>query len=134
MEYKLLEFKANGDERGYLTPIESGRDLPFEMKRIFYIYGTKGKDIIRGKHANRYSQFVLVMLAGYCKIDVYDTDGSYETIEMNSPTKGLFMKNMVWKQMYDFTDDAVLLCITDKYFDSTEYIDTYEEFLKEKNG
>lgn len=133
--YKVIDFKVNGDERGFLVPIEGGKDIPFDINRIFYIYGTNGKDIVRGRHANRFSSFVLVMLSGSCRINVYDLNGNFETIEMDSPSKGLYLKNMVWKEMYDFTDNAVMLCITDKHFDAEEYIDTYEEYLKEvKNG
>ena len=129
--YKLLKFKAMGDERGFLTPLEGNGDIPFEIKRVFYIYGTKDEYTIRGQHANRYSQFVLIMLTGSCKIDIFDTDGSYKTFELNDPNKGIYVEKMIYKKLYNFTKDAVLLCITDKHFNSEEYIDNYEEFLKE---
>lgn len=135
MNYELLNFKVNADDRGCLVPLEANKDIPFSVNRIFYIYGTKGDNIVRGRHANRQSSFVLVMLAGSCKINIYDNDGNYETVVLDSPEKGLYLKNMTFKEMYDFTDNAVMICITDKHFDKDEYIDTYEEFLKEvKNG
>lgn len=135
MDYKLLDFKIRGDERGSLVPVEGGIDIPFEIKRVFYIFDTRGKDIIRGDHANRKSKFVLIMLTGSCKIKVFSNDGTHEIIELNSPNKGLFLENMVWKEMYDFSDGSVMLVLASEHFDAEEYIDTYEELLKElKNG
>lgn len=135
-QYKVINFKAFGDDRGFLTPIESGRDIPFEIKRVFYIYGTKGRSIVRGDHANRKTKFVLIMLSGSCKIKVFNNEGSVEEIiDLDSPSKGLYLENMVYKEMYDFTDNSVMIALSSEHFDEFEYIDTYEEFLEEiKNG
>lgn len=131
-EYRVIDFKIFGDERGFLTPIENGRDIPFKIKRVFYIYGTKGKDIVRGNHANRKTKFVLMMPSGSCKIKIYNNEGSVqEIVELNSPNKGLYLENMVYKEMYDFTDNAVMIALSSEHFDEFEYIDSYEEFLKE---
>lgn len=131
-EYRLIDFKIFGDERGFLTPIENGIDIPFEIKRIFYIYGTKGKGIVRGNHANRKTKFVLMMPSGSCKIKIYNNEGSVqEVVELNKPNQGLYLENMIYKEMYDFTDDAVMIAISSEHFDEFEYIDTYEEFLEE---
>jgi len=131
-EYRLIDFKIFGDERGFLTPIENGIDIPFEIKRIFYIYGTKGPNIVRGQHANRKTKFVLMMPAGSCKIKIYNNEGSVqEIVELNTPNQGLYLDNMIFKEMYDFTDNAVMIAISSEHFDEFEYIDTYEDFLKE---
>ena len=131
-EYRLINFKIFGDERGFLTPIENGIDIPFEIKRIFYIYGTKGPNIVRGQHANRKTKFVLMMPAGSCKIKIYNNEGSVqEIVELNTPNQGLYLDNMIFKEMYDFTDNAVMIAISSEHFDEFEYIDTYEDFLKE---
>lgn len=133
--FEIIDFKTFGDERGLLTAIEGGKDLPFEIKRVFYIYGTKGRDMVRGKHANRKSKFILIMLNGSCEIKIYDNKGSMkETVKLDSPNKGLFLNNMVWKEMCEFSDNSVMLVLSSEHFDEFEYIDTYEEFLKEVNN
>lgn len=130
--YKLLEFKTFGDSRGFLTPIENGIDIPFEIKRLFYIYGTRGKEILRGDHANRKSKLVLMMPSGSCKIKIFNIDGSVEEIiELNSPYKGLYIENMVYKEMYDFSENAVMLVLASEHFDEFEYIDSVEELREE---
>jgi dTDP-4-dehydrorhamnose 3,5-epimerase-like enzyme len=135
LNYKVMNFKVFGDERGFLTPIECMKDIPFDVKRIFYIYGTMDRDTIRGDHANRNSSFVLIMLSGACKIKIYNNKGSVEEVlKLNSPKKGLFLDKMIWKEMYDFTENSVMLVLSSHHFDKHEYIDTYEEFLKEVNG
>ena len=121
-----------GDERGSLTALEENKEIPFDIKRVFYIYNTKDKNVVRGDHANRKTKFVLVMLAGSAKVKVYDYNGGIqEIVELNSPDKGLFLENMVWKEMYDFTDNSVMLVLASEHFDALEYIDTYEELLEE---
>lgn len=130
MDYQILNFKIRGDERGSLVALEGSKDIPFDIKRVFYIFDTKGKDVIRGDHANRNSKFVLVMLSGSCKVKVFSGD-KREVIELNSPDKGLFLNNMVWKEMYDFSDGSVMMVLASELFDANEYIDSYEELLKE---
>lgn len=135
-KYKILNFKIFGDERGALTAIEGNKEIPFDIKRVFYIYNTTDKNIVRGNHANRKTKFVLIMLAGSSKVKIFDEKGGVqEIVELDSPDKGLFLKNMVWKEMYDFTDNSVMLVLASEPFDEFEYIDTYEELLEElKNG
>lgn len=134
-EYKLIDFEQYTDARGILTPIESNIDIPFEIKRIFYTYGITDKNIIRGNHANRKTSVVLIMCSGSCKVKIYNNEGGVqEIIELNSPNNGLYIEKMVYKEMYDFSDDAVTLVLASEHFDEFEYIDTYEEFLKEINN
>lgn len=129
-KYKLLEFNQLGDERGHLVVIEGLRNIPFEIKRMFYIYGTK-ENVVRGQHANKISRFVLINLAGKCKIRV--NDGSNEEIfELNKPHQGIYLDRMVWKDMYDFSKDSVLLVLSDSYYLADEYIRNID-ILKENN-
>lgn len=133
--YKILDFKIFGDERGSLTALEANKEAPFDIKRVFYIYNTKDTDVVRGNHANRKSKFILVMLSGTAKVKIYNNEGSVaEVVELDRPNKGLFLNNMVWKEMYDFSDNSVMLVLASEHFDEFEYIDTYEEFLKEVNN
>lgn len=124
-KYGLINFRELGDERGKLVVIENLKDIPFEIKRIFYIYGTK-PNVIRGQHANKISRFVLINLAGECKIKV--NDGANEEIFLlNTPNQGIYLDRMVWKDMYDFSDGTVLLVLSDSEYINDEYIRNIEE-------
>lgn len=126
---KLLNFKDLGDERGKLVVVEGGQDIPFEIKRAFYIYGSDST-VVRGKHANRKSEFVLINVAGSSKVRI--TDGREEFIvELNKPMMGIYLPKMIWKDMYDFSSDSVLLCLASTHYDGTEYIRDYDEYLRE---
>lgn len=117
---KILEFNELGDERGKLVAIESFKEVPFEIKRIFYIYGTT-PDTVRGQHANKKSEFVLINLKGSCKVRLYDDDEEY-IVELNKPNIGLYIPKLVWKDMYDFSGDSLLLSISNEPYDKTEYV------------
>lgn len=126
----LLNFPQRGDERGWLVVAEGNKDVPFDIKRIFYIYGTEPK-VVRGQHANRNSEFVLVNVAGSCKVRTRDGRGDDTVFELNKPNVGLYIPQMVWKDMYDFSSDSILLCLASEAYDPSEYIRTYEELRQE---
>ena len=127
-KYKLLNFPQLGDERGHLVVVEGNKDIPFEIKRIFYIYGSD-KDVVRGQHANKLSEFVLINISGRC--DVFVDDGeNQETIILDKPHQGIYLNKMVWKNMLNFSKDAILLVLSNEYYNSEEYIRDYEEFKK----
>ena len=128
--YEIINFNEYGDERGNLVVAEGdGMDVPFAIKRVFYMYGSDD-EVIRGQHANRKTEFVLINVSGTSKVKV---DNGYETeiIELNKPRMGLYLKTMVWKDMYDFSPDSVLLVLASEHYDGEEYIRDYEEFIKE---
>lgn len=127
---RMLEFQQKGDARGQLVVIEGLEDVPFEIKRIFYIYGSD-REVIRGKHANRKSRFVLINLAGSCKVKVLDGLGNEAVFVLNRPHTGIFLPEMVWKEMYDFSENSILLCLASEHYDAQEYIRDYEEFLSQ---
>ena len=127
---QMLEFKQNGDERGKLVVVEGGEDVPFDIKRVFYIYGSD-HDVVRGRHANRKTQFVLINVAGRSKVRVKDGEGNEAIYCLNRPHTGIYLPTMVWKDMYDFSEDSVLLCLASEHYDPDEYIRSYEEFTKE---
>ena len=129
----LLYFPQRGDERGWLVVAEGNKDVPFDIKRIFYIYGTE-PDAVRGKHANRNSEFVLVNVSGSCKVLTRDGKGDDTVFELNKPNMGLYIPKMVWKDMYDFSNDSILLCISSEPYDPNEYIRSYEAFAEEVKG
>lgn len=131
-KYKILEFAEFGDERGSLVVAEGSKDVPFEIKRVFYMYGSDDT-IIRGQHANRLSEFVLINVSGSSKVRV-DDGHEQVIIELNRPRQGLYLSTMVWKDMYDFSADSVLLVLASTHYDGSEYIRDYDDFLREVNG
>ncbi len=127
--YKLLNFKVNGNEMGKLVAIEGLNQIPFEIKRIFYIYGVKG-DAVRGRHSNRNSEFVMINVKGSADVRLHD--GSKEhVVNLSKPNEGLYIPKLMWKDMYNFSDDCVMLVLSSEVYDENEYIRDFDEFLKE---
>lgn len=125
----ILHFGDLGDERGKLVVIEGGQAIPFEIKRVFYIYDSDAT-VVRGQHANRKSEFVLINVAGKSKVRV--TDGKEEFVAvLDKPMMGIYIPTMVWKDMYDFSTDSVLLVLASTHYDGGEYIRDYDTYLKE---
>ena len=132
-QFRIIEFKEYGDERGNLVVAEGDNiDVPFNIKRVFYMYGSDDK-IVRGQHANRRTEFVLINVSGTSKVKM---DNGHETkiVELNKPRMGLYIETMVWKDMYDFSEDSVLLVLASEHYDGEEYIRDYDAFLKEVRG
>lgn len=129
-QYKLIDFVDRGDERGNLVVIEGeGMDIPFDIKRVFYIYGSDDT-VVRGQHANRETEFLLVNVAGTSKVRV---DNGHESaiVELNKPRMGLYIPAMLWKDMYDFSEDSILLVLASRHYDANEYIRNYDDYLAE---
>ena len=130
---QMLEFAQHGDDRGHLVVVEGMKDVPFEIKRMFYIYGSDA-NVVRGRHANRRSEFVLINVAGQSKVRVDDGRGNEAVFSINRPHTGLYLPRMVWKDMYDFSEDSVLLVLSNEAYDPDEYIRDYDAFVKEVNA
>lgn len=127
--HEILCFNEKGDNRGKLVVIEGQQDVPFDIKRIFYIYGSD-QEVVRGQHANRYTEFVLINVCGSSKVKVYD--GTTEEIfVLDRPHTGIYLPKMVWKDMYDFSHDSILLVLASEHYDKSEYISDFNQFLKE---
>ena len=126
---QMLEFSQRGDERGYLVVVEGHQDIPFDIKRIFYIYGSD-KEVVRGQHANRKSEFVLINVTGTSKVKVKDGKGNEAVYSLNRPHTGIYLPRLVWKDMYDFSEDSVLLVLASEHYDPEEYIRNYDEFVQ----
>ena len=125
----IVQFDDLGDERGKLVVIEGGQAIPFDIKRVFYIYDSDDT-VVRGQHANRESEFVLINVAGKSKVRI--NDGAEEIIvELDRPMTGVYIPKMIWKDMYDFSEDSILLVLASTHYDGSEYIRDYEEYLKE---
>ena len=131
-QYRVIDFKDFGDERGKLYVIEGdGIDIPFDVKRVFYMYDSDDT-VVRGQHANRETEFVLINVAGKSKVRI--TDGKEQlVVELDRPMMGVYIPKMIWKDMYDFSPDSVLLVLASTHYDGEEYIRDYDEYLKEMN-
>ena len=127
MEIKIYQFPPHGDERGQLIALEPGKEIPFEIKRVYYIYDTL-PGVRRGFHAHRNLQQILICVHGSCMIHL---DNGYETEEvlLDDPRKGLYISNDMWREMYDFSDGAVLLVLASEKYDEADYIRNYDVFM-----
>lgn len=126
--WELRELKEFGDSRGQMCVVEGERDVPFVVQRFFYDFHTTGSES-RGNHANRRSQFAFISLAGSCRVTV-DDGVEQETFLLDDPHKLLWVDRMTWKTMQEFTENNVLLVVSDQHYDGTEYIRDYDEFRK----
>ena len=127
---KVLNFADLGDERGKLVVVEGEQHIPFAIQRVFYIYGSDSQ-VVRGQHANRESEFVLINVGGTSKVRI-DNGHSEAIIELNKPMMGLYIPTMVWKDMYDFSEDYILLVLASTHYNGKEYIRDYAEYKKER--
>jgi len=135
MDVIKYQFPPHGDDRGQLVAIEAMKDLPFEVKRVYYIYDTL-TDVRRGFHAHRNLQQILICVSGSCKIHLDDGHDTAEVL-LDKPSEGLYIANDMWREMYDFSEGAVLLVLASEYYDEADYIRNYDAFLnmvKEKEN
>lgn len=128
MKTKIYNLLAHGDNRGQLIAIEECKDIPFDIKRVYYMYDTVNY-AIRGKHAHKSLEQMLICTSGSCKV-LLDDGKDKEVIELNKPNEGLYISNNIWREMYDFSGDAVLMVLASSYYDESDYIRDYDEFLK----
>lgn len=124
----ILEFKSNGDDRGSLVALESDKNIPFEIKRVYYIFDTKS-GVVRGLHAHKDLSQVMVCLKGSCRV-VLDDGSIKEQVILDSPEQGLLINSMMWREMHDFSVDCVLLVLANEYYDESDYIRDYDGFLE----
>lgn len=125
----VFQFSVKGDERGSMIVIEGGVDIPFDIKRMFYIYGSDAS-VIRGQHANRESEFILINVHGTSKVKL--KDGEEERIVvLDTPMKGVYIPRMVWKDMYDFSEDSVLLVLASTHYTADEYVRNFGDYVSE---
>lgn len=127
-EAKMLIFSEYGDDRGKLVVAEENKDIPFEIKRVFYIYGTE-KGVVRGQHANYRSEFVLINLSGTSRVKVKNGRGKEVVFCLDKPHIGIYIPRLLWKEMYDFSSDSVLLVLASEHYNADEYIRNYNDFL-----
>ena len=126
---KTISFKALGDERGSLVSLEGNKSVPFDIKRVYYIFGTK-EGISRGFHAHRNLKQVAVCVIGSCRF-ILDNGNQRDEVVLDKSTTGLLIDNLIWREIYDFSPDCVLMVLASKHYDENDYIRSYSDFLKE---
>lgn len=128
---KWIDFPALGDERGSLVALEAEKSVPFVIKRVYYIFGTKA-GVSRGFHAHRKLQQVAICITGSCRMILDDGQQRNEVL-LNSPNKGLVIGDLVWREMHDFSEDCVLLVLASEHYDESDYIRNYDDFIHQVN-
>ncbi len=126
---QTISIKPLGDSRGSLVALEGGRSVPFDIKRVYYLFHT-GEGVSRGFHAHKKLTQVAICVTGSCRF-VLDDGRQQEEIVLNSPVKGLVIEGLIWREMHDFTPDCVLMVLADQYYDEADYIRDYQEFISE---
>lgn len=131
--YNLVDFKTLGDERGSLIAIEQGYNAQFEIKRVYYIFDLK-ENVERGFHAHKNLEQICIAVKGSCTF-IVDDGAKREEIILDNPNQGLYVENLVWREMKNFSEDCVLVVLASEYYDESDYIRDYNIFKKEvKNG
>lgn len=127
--YKLLDFKVRGDHTGSLVALEHGTDFPFAIKRVYYIWGTDC-DAVRGRHAHRKLEQVIICTSGSCDF-ILDDGKKREMVHMDNPAQGLYIKSNIWREFTNFSPDCVVMVLASEHYDESDYIRDYETFLSE---
>ena len=128
MNYKIIDFKVHGDERGKLISLEGNKSISFEIKRVYYMYDTV-PDQKRGNHAHKNLEQICVAMDGACTF-VLDDGKNREEVLLNRPDIGLYIGKNMWREMKDFSYGCKLMVLASGYYDESEYIRNYGEFLR----
>ena len=126
MQVKLIPLQTHGDERGSLVALEEGKNIPFEIKRVYYMFKTN-QGVRRGFHAHRMLKQVAIAVRGSCR---FLLDDGHERVEilLDNPAQGLLIESFMWREMYDFSDDCVLMVLADQLYDENDYVRDYQVF------
>ncbi len=128
MQVVKYVFQPHGDDRGQLVSLEEYQDIPFRIKRVYFMYDTKD-GVVRGHHAHKSLEQILVCIRGSCKIRL-DNGKEKKIIPLEKPYEGLYVSHAIWREMFDFSEDAVLMVFASELYDESDYIRDYDEFLK----
>ena len=126
--YKILNFRTLGDERGSLIALEENYNAPFDIKRVYYIFDTK-EGVERGFHAHVNLKQIAIAVKGSC-VFILDNAEIREEIVLDNPNKGLLIEGLIWREMKDFSFDCVLLVLASEHYHESDYIREYDKFLE----
>lgn len=131
MQIVKYMFQPHGDDRGQLVAIEEYKDIPFEIKRVYFMYDTDTK-VTRGFHAHKSLEQILFCVHGSCKVRL-DNGVEKKIVSLERPYEGLYISASMWREMYDFSEDAVLMVLASELYNESDYIRDYDEFKKYVN-
>jgi predicted phosphodiesterase len=117
-----------GDHRGQLIALEENQNIPFDIKRVFYIYGTLD-GVKRGEHSHYKTRQLLIAVSGSCEVTL-DNGSTKQTFSLNKPNEGLLQDALIWGTMHNFSENCVLMVLADTHYDESDYIKDYKKFLK----
>jgi dTDP-4-dehydrorhamnose 3,5-epimerase-like enzyme len=129
MEIERIQLQKHGDDRGMLIALEKDRNVPFDIRRVYYLFATN-RDVHRGQHAHRHLHQLAVPVRGSVTILLDDGNGPVEVV-LDDPAQGLLIGRMVWRELYNFSQDCVLMVLADQLYDPADYITDYTQFLLE---
>lgn len=129
MMYQMLDFPIHGNYQGKLVALEKGADFPFDIKRVYYIWDTAA-DVVRGKHAHRRLEQVIICLSGSCDF-ILDDGTERVTVHLDNPAQGLHIKHNIWREFTNFSPDCVVMVLASEHYDEADYIRDYEQFKEE---
>jgi len=127
--FKTVDFKTLGDDRGSLIAIEEGYNAPFQIKRVYYIFDTK-EGVERGFHAHINLKQICIAVKGSCTFTL-DNGKTREEIKLDNPNEGLYIEGLIWREMKEFSEDCVLVVLASEHYDESDYIRIYDNFLEE---
>jgi len=128
MDVKLIELQSHGDERGSLVALEEFINIPFTIKRVYYMFDTQ-KTVSRGFHAHKHLKQLAIVLKGSCRLKL-DNGQEKVVVYLDNPSQGLYLDSCVWREIYDFSDDCVLVVLSDALYDESDYVRNYDEFVR----
>ena len=128
MDYKIIDFPVHGNHEGKLVALEKNNDFPFEIKRVYYIWDTS-RYAIRGRHSHKNLEQVVICVKGACDF-ILDDGKTRETVHLNNPAQGLYIRNNLWREFTNFSDDCVVLVLASEHYNTSDYIHDYNEFIK----
>lgn len=131
MDIKLLQLQTHGDARGALIALEQDKNIPFKIKRVYYMFDTK-EGVSRGYHAHKELKQVAIAVRGSCRF-ILDNGKERKSVILDNPQQGLLIDSCVWREMHEFSSDCVLMVLANSFYDEGDYIRDYEKFLQEIN-
>ena len=126
-----INLQKHGDDRGSLVALEEENNIPFSIKRVYYIFDTK-EGVRRGFHAHKELKQVAIAVKGSCRFLLDDGTERIEVV-LDNPAQGLLIESYIWREMYDFSSDCVLMILANSHYDEKDYIRDYDDFLKKAN-
>ncbi len=129
--FKYIDIKPLGDDRGDLISLEANQNIPFSIKRVYYIFNTE-QLASRGFHAHKKLKQVAFCIKGQCNF-ILDDGSEREVALLDSPNKGILIEQMLWREMHDFSHDCILMIVASEHYDESDYLRDYDHFIKEVN-